>query len=617
MSASKAIERRRIRQLDDRLVNQIAAGEVIERPASLLKELIENSLDAGARTIEIIAEKGGIKRIRVADDGHGIPEAEIPLALSRHATSKVAVFDDLFQVSTLGFRGEALPSIAAVSKLTLRSRVEGADSGFEVKLSGGGRIDPPSPVAMTPGTVISVEDLFFNTPARRKFLRTEKTELKHMESVVRQLALSRFDVEISFVHDGKTLLHAHACDSAESRRRRVSAVCGKSFAEQSFFVEDHADHLSVHGWISLPSFSRSQRDLQHFFVNGRAVKDAVVAHAIRRAYDDVLYHGRHPAFLLFLGIDPTMVDVNVHPAKTEVRFRDSRALHDYLYRTLHHAIAEVSPEESMVSLPLSGKGLPLGSGGHGSKSAQQNIRTLVEEQMQAYQSLQSHSPVEMQSAGDSGAEEEKFRNALSDENHVADSPDIPPLGFALAQLQGIYILAENEHGLIVVDAHAAHERITYETLKQQRDQNGVAVQPLLVPVSINVSVSEAQVVDEYSQGLMDAGFEVDALGNEQIVVRSVPSLLQHADVELLIRDVISDLQTHGSSDRLVHAENDILSTMACHGSVRANRSLTVTEMNALLRQIEQVERSGQCNHGRPTWMAVTVSELDALFLRGR
>ena len=606
-TAEPVAERRAaIVQLDDKLINQIAAGEVIERPASLLKELLENSVDAGATRIRVHAERGGLKRIAVQDDGAGIPEAETRLALSRHATSKLRRFDDLFNVDTLGFRGEALPSIAAVSRLSLTSRTADSASAFQVTCDGGAALGAPKPVAHPPGTTVEAIDLFYNTPARRKFLRTEKTELKHLDDVVRRVALSRFDLDIHFVHDGREVFHALPARTAAERERRIAGICGAPFAGQSVYFEDETDIMTLRGWMGLPTFSRSQRDLQYFFVNERAVRDHLIAHAVRRAYHDVLYHGRHPAFALFFRIRPNLVDVNVHPAKSEVRFRDSRAVHDYIYRTLHRAIAALTPGESAVELPtpaaVAARAPGAGQGGYGSGAAQRNIRMLVAEQMDNYRALHPSADA----ATDAGATQPG-----------ANGEEAPPMGYALAQLKGIYILAENADGLIMVDMHAAHERITYETLKRQATEKSAGSQPLVVPLSILVSAAEAEAAEQFHEVFNDLGFEIDRLGGEQLAVRAVPELLVKADIEMLVRDVLSDLLEHGSSERITNAEHEILSSIACHGSIRANRKLTHAEMNALLRQMEQVERSAQCNHGRPTWMSVSLPEIDKWFMRGR
>ncbi|MGR3913619.1 MAG: DNA mismatch repair endonuclease MutL [Gammaproteobacteria bacterium] len=598
--------RAKIIQLGDKLINQIAAGEVIERPASLLKELLENSLDAGATQIRVQAERGGLKRIEVRDNGGGIPQAEARLALSRHATSKLTQFDDLFNIGTLGFRGEALPSIAAVSRLRLCSRVEGARAGYEVTCHGGGGISDARPLAHPPGTTLETTDLFYNTPARRKFLRADKTELKHLEEVVRRVALSRFDLDITFSHDGREIFRALASNDARESEQRIAGVCGKPFAQQSVYFEEEADGMGLRGWMGLPAFSRSQRDLQYFFVNRRAVRDNLIAHAVRRAYADVLYHGRHPAFALFFSIDPKWVDVNVHPAKSEVRFRDSRAVHDYIYRALHRVIADLRPQEAGVSLPTPEAAVQLragGGGGYGSAAAQRNLRMLMAEQMANYHAL--HPAADAADA------------AVTD---AADAADIPPMGYALAQLKGVYILAENRDGLIMVDMHAAHERITYETLKRQaadKSAGGAASQPLLVPLRLTVSCREADAAEQCAQEFAALGFDIGRIDAEQLAVRAVPEMLAKADIETLVRDALSDLLEHGNTERVTRAQHEILSSAACHGSVRANRKLTHAEMNALLRQMEEVERSGQCNHGRPTWMGVTLGEMDKWFMRGR
>ena len=611
--------RRQIRQLDDNLINQIAAGEVIERPSSLLKELLENSVDAQATHIDIQIDKGGIKRIQVRDNGHGIAKEELAIALSRHATSKLDSVEDLFSMHTLGFRGEALPSIAAVSRMCLKSKTADQSSGFEISIEGGNLLDTVKPSALEQGTIVEVEDLFYNTPARRKFLRTEKTEFNHCDAVVRRVALANPSVEINFVNDGKPVLHVFLANNQIEQEKRVGGICGKPFAGGCVYIEDQVDLMSLDGWIGLPTFSRSQRDLQYFFVNGRAVNDNLVAHAVKRAYSDVLYHGRHPAFVLYFTIRPDLVDVNVHPAKTEVRFRENRAVHDYIYRTIHRSIAHFTTEQSNIAAPSpesAFRARTSGSGGYGSPQAQRNFQSMVQEQLSTYEKLSG-------SLNESNAIENHVHlpTVLPPQYHDAedrsDPSDIPPLGFAIAQFRGIYIIAENRDGLIMVDMHAAHERITYEALKAQIDQKKIRQQPLLVALQINVSQREVQICEQFSQDFSAMGFDVDILGEEKIVVRSVPELFGKSDVETLVRDIISDLQEHGVSQRAADARDEILSSAACHGSVRANRKMEIAEMNALLRQMEEVERSGQCNHGRPTWMSVSLNEIDKWFMRGR
>ncbi len=590
-----------IQVLPPQLVNQIAAGEVIERPASVVKELLENSLDACARSIEVDIEQGGKQRIRVRDDGSGIQRQELSLALSRHATSKIASLDDLEKVNSLGFRGEALPSIASVSRLQLSSRTAADDSGWTVQGDGADRQLSSSPVAHLPGTTVDVKDLFFNTPARRKFLRADSTEFKHIENVVRRIALSCFPVALKLQHNQRPVFHLPAATTREQQERRVADLCGKAFMEQAIHIEHQAAGLALHGWVALPTFSRSQPDLQYFYVNNRMVRDKLVTHAIRQAYQDMLFHGRHPAYVLFFEIDPATVDVNAHPAKHEVRFRDSRLVHDYLFRTLHEALAEVRPAADrpapQPARPL--ESLQLASA-RGQVPAQGRMSLGVGEQLTRYAALHPQAPGHAAMPVQAPAVADEF-----------------PLGFALAQLHGVFILAQNAAGLVLVDMHAAHERITYESLKAARQGEGIRSQPLLVPVSLDVSRREADMCEQCQDWFAALGFEVDRLGPERVVVRQVPALLGGADVAALVRDVLSDLLEHGSSQRVQDAMNELLSTMACHGSVRANRRLSVDEMNALLRQMEVTERSGQCNHGRPTWVQLGLAELDKLFMRGQ
>ncbi|HEY9151112.1 MAG TPA: DNA mismatch repair endonuclease MutL [Gammaproteobacteria bacterium] len=588
-----------IRPLPPQLVNQIAAGEVVERPSSVVKELLENSLDAGARRVEIEVEEGGRRLIRVRDDGMGIPRAELALALSRHATSKLSSLEELECIASLGFRGEALPSIASVSRLTLQSRTAADDTGWSVQGDGSDQCPEPAPVAHAVGTTVEVRDLFFNTPARRKFLRTETTEYRHFEDVVRRIALSRFSVELVLRRNQKAVLHLPAAARLEEQERRVAELCGKPFMEQALHVEHEAAGLRIEGWIGLPTFSRSQPDLQYFFVNGRMVRDKLIAHAVRQAYQDVLYHGRHPAFVLYLSLDPAGVDVNAHPTKHEVRFRDSRLVHDFLFRSLHQVLAGVRP--GVVSDFPPGGQPTAAPAAFASMSAQQPMPLQVREELAIYDRLHGS---RMPQGGTAPLPEQ-------------DPGAPPPLGYALAQLHGIYILAQNQDGLVLVDMHAAHERITYERLKAAQAGQGIRSQPLLVPVSLAVSRREADLAEQHREELASLGVELDRQGPEALVVRQVPSLLIRGDAEALVRDLLADLEGQGSSTRLQEAMNEVLSTMACHGSVRANRQLELAEMNALLRDMERTERSGQCNHGRPTWVRIGLEELDRLFLRGR
>jgi len=613
----------KIKLLSPRLANQIAAGEVVERPSSVIKELLENSIDAGATRLDIDIEQGGVKLMRVRDNGGGVEKADLSLALNRHATSKIYVLDDLEAVETLGFRGEALASISSVSRLSLCSNIESTGSGWKVQAEGRDMEAEVSPAPHPQGTTVEVRDLFFNTPARRKFLRTEKTEFNRIDEVIKRLALSRFDVAFNVCHNGRAIHSWRAANSKSECERRVAQVCGPAFIDNSVHIDVERAGLRLWGWVALPTFSRSQADLQHFYVNGRAIRDKLVTHAVRQAYQDVLYHGRHPAFVLFLDLDPATVDVNVHPTKHEVRFRDGRMVHDFLYRSLHHALADVRPEDQMASAAQN-EAVNVASGLRAGEFKQQenmrfqstgvltNERPLqgVEENMQAYGALYSAE----------GAEAKVFNDPEAQRPQLADISEadgqIPPLGYAIAQLKGIFILAENAQGLIVVDMHAAHERITYERMKQAFEGEGVKAQPLLVPETIAVSQKEADTAEQYDSTFEALGFELQRAGPESLLIRQVPVLLNRAAVEQLVRDVISDLIEHGSSERISHHINEILSTMACHGSVRANRKLSIPEMNALLRDMEATERSGQCNHGRPTWALQTLDELDKLFMRG-
>jgi len=612
-----------IKLLSPRLANQIAAGEVVERPASVIKELVENALDAGATRIDIDVDGGGIKLIRVRDNGSGIAEDDMPLALSRHATSKIAELEDLEHVASLGFRGEALASVSSVSRLSLLSNTQSQGAGWKAQTEGRDMAVEVGPTPHPQGTTVEVRDLFFNTPARRKFLRTENTEFKHLEEVIKRQSLSRYDVGFHLRHNGRAIHSLKPCSSQIERERRVASVCGPAFMQNALHIDTHIESLRLWGWVALPTFSRSQGDLQHFYVNGRVIRDKLVSHAVRQAYRDVLFHGRHPAFVLYLELDPAIVDVNVHPTKHEVRFRDGRTVHDFLFRSLHKLLAEVRPEDQLAPTSLAQSG-PLASGmAAGEFQAQQlmplrdsapsfNIGTgsvpgtgQVREQLPAYQSLYGN-------GGDRGDAKPAVQNFAE-----LDGGEVPPLGYAVAQLKGIYILSENQQGLVLVDMHAAHERITYERMKTARQGAGIQTQPLLVPVSIAVSQREADCAEEQLAVFDSVGVGLERAGPESLLIRQLPIMLQGSDVEQLVRDVLADLLEYGSSDRIQAHGDEILSTMACHGSVRANRKLGIAEMNALLRDMEETERSGQCNHGRPTWTQLSLDQLDKLFLRGQ
>ncbi|HHC72068.1 MAG TPA: DNA mismatch repair endonuclease MutL [Thiotrichales bacterium] len=601
-----------IRRLPPLLINQIAAGEVVERPASVAKELLENALDAGARRIVVEVEQGGKGLIRVRDDGCGIPKEELPLALARHATSKIASLEDLEQVATMGFRGEALPSIGSVSRLLLTSRARGAEHGWRIAASGG-EPDPADlePAAHPQGTTVEVRDLFYNTPARRKFLRAERTEFSHLEGVVRRIAMSRFSCGFTLTHNRRTLFNLPPAEEESARLQRLAKLFGEPFMEAALALAFEHAGLSLTGWIAEPLFSRSQPDMQHFFVNGRMVRDRLVGHALRRAYADVLHHDRHPAWVLYLEMDPRLVDVNAHPAKTEVRFREARLVYDFLHRAVRDALAAVRPGERSTPAPPapSPVSAPVGEGGY-SSPAQRPMGLPVAEQVRLYGDLHRSSSGVSEAAREA---ETSTTGGVEEDDTCAP----PPLGFALAQLHGVYILAENTSGLVVVDMHAAHERITYEGLKRQLAEEGVRSQRLLVPHSLAVSEREADFAEGRAELFERLGFEVRRSGPESLQVVAVPQLLAGSDVTALVRDVLADLVETGDSGRLEEALNRVLATMACHGSVRARRRLTLEEMNALLREMERTERSGQCNHGRPTWRQLGMAELDRLFQRGQ
>ena len=606
----------RIQQLSEILANQIAAGEVVERPASVVKELTENSLDAGASRLEIDLEAGGVRLIRVRDDGAGIAAEDMPLAIARHATSKISSQEDLERVLSLGFRGEALASIAAVARLAISSAV--ADAPHANRLEFDALHRPMlAPTAHPRGTSVEVHDLFFNVPARRKFLRAERTEFTHCEEVVRRLALARFEAGFVLRHNQKLVLSLRACATTPEREQRVSALCGAPFLEQSLSLEIEIGGMTLKGWIARPTFSRSQADLQYFFVNGRIVRDRLVTHAVRQAYRDVLYHDRHPAYVLYLELDPALVDVNVHPTKHEVRFRESRQVHDFLFHAIARALADTRAGANDVPANSAAAG-DAATDARGT-TLQYSSAPMLERQEVLWNRPVTGSVAETLSAYRALTQSvaEADISAANAASSMTDGGDIPPLGFALAQLKGIYILAENRDGLIIVDMHAAHERITYERMKAARDAGGVRAQPLLVPQTIAVSRREADCVEEHGEALSRFGLQLERAGNEALLLRQVPVLLAGADMAALVRDVIADLLEFGASERLEARSDELLASMACHCAVRANRQLSIPEMNALLRDMERTERSGQCNHGRPTWAVQSLAELDRLFLRGR
>jgi DNA mismatch repair protein MutL len=585
----------RIQILTPHLANQIAAGEIIERPAAVIKELIENSLDANAKHIDIDIEKGGSQLIRVRDDGHGIPQDDLALALNRHATSKIKNLADLEKVMTLGFRGEALASISAISRLILKSKTESQTSGWAIRTEGRDAETQLTPIAHPTGTTVEIRDLFFNTPARRKFLRADKTEFLRAEELIKCIALSNFTVNFTLQHNQKIIHNFYAAVTETEQEDRIAAICGKPFIQNALKIEMEHHNMRLWGWVAQPTFSRSQADMQYFYVNGRMVRDKLVNHAIRQAYADVMYHGRHPAYVLFFEIDPSIVDVNVHPTKHEVRFRDSRLIHDFLFRSLQQVLTKLRPsnilqtdKSNLFTSAADIFNMP-------QKPQQYNLQLAAREQTTNYDQVNNNK-----------------------QNAIETNPQqTHPLGYTIAQLHNTYILAQNTNGLIVVDMHAAHERITYEKLKASLAQETLKIQPLLVPININLSSKEVTVAVGHTKFLQKLGIELACMGAETIVVRTIPSLLRNTDVECLVRDVISDLIEHGTSARIQENINAILATMACHNSVRANRKMTIPEMNALLRDLEQTENGGQCNHGRPTWVQLSMQQLDKLFLRGK
>ena len=578
-----------IRVLPELLINQIAAGEVVERPAAALKELLENSLDAGAGDISVQLASGGTKLLKVSDNGAGIGEAELPLALARHATSKISTLEDLECIGSLGFRGEALASIASVANLTLTSRTANAQHAWSIAVEGG-PLSAPRPAAHDVGTTVEVHDLYFNTPARRKFLKSEATEYAHCDEAFKRIALARPDVAFRLQHNGKAQWHL----KPQTLHERISSVLGDDFRSSALGVSADSSGLRLAGLIGSPAAARGTRDAQYCFVNGRFVRDKVLAHALRQAYQDVLHHDRHPAYVLLLDVDPGRVDVNVHPTKSEVRFRDSHAIHQFVFHAVSRTLADsVMGNQESAAVVLQRPAFAAYA------SSQQRIPLGVSQPVGAYETLFGR---------------ERAAHAAMVAQPAAE---LPPLGFALAQLAGIYVLAQNEHGLVIVDMHAAHERIVYEKLKSQLDVDRISMQPLLIPVVFNAERIDVATAEDNADTLIRLGFEIAALSPTSLAVRGVPVALKEADAALLARDVLGELREFGASRVMIERTNELLSTMACHTAVRANRMLSISEMNALLREMEVTERSGQCNHGRPTWNQISIGELDKLFMRGR
>jgi DNA mismatch repair protein MutL len=589
-----------IQVLPSQLIDQIAAGEVVERPASVVKELVENSLDAGARSIAVEIAGGGSRLIRVTDDGVGIARDELALALSRHATSKIASLDDLENLATLGFRGEALPSIGSVARMRITSRVAGAEHGWTITCDGG-ELGGVKPAPHAFGTSIEVRDLFFNTPARRKFQRSEKTEAGHVEATLKNLALARFDVQFDFTSNDRHSWRLPVAGDRAAQEARIESLCGAEFLKSARFFSRSIEGVRLWGWLAAPAFSRSQPDMQYTFVNARFVRDKLLRHAVRLGYQDVLFQARHPAFVVFLELDPRRVDANAHPAKLEIRFRDSNLVHDFVFRTVEAALASTLSSGEYEAPPPVPAGAFAAAARFGPQTPHQQARlelpsTGVREHAAVYARLHGRTDVP---------------------DAASESGDIPPLGFALAQLAGVYVLAANRAGLIIVDMHAAHERITYERLKRDLETHTLKSQKLLVPVSIDVGAGEGDLVDEHGAGLEALGLSLVRRAPGRVSVLALPLLLEGSDVEPLVRDLLSDLAEGKGARRVESAVNELLATMACHAAVRANRRLTLDEMNALLREMERTERSEACNHGRPTWTQVTLGDLDQLFLRGQ
>ncbi|MDR5731129.1 DNA mismatch repair endonuclease MutL [Caballeronia sp. LZ025] len=636
LTVDRAPRSRAIAPLPDQLISQIAAGEVVERPASVVKELLENALDAGARTLRITLDEGGVKRIVITDDGCGIPPNELPLALMRHATSKIRSLADLEAVATLGFRGEAIASIASVAELFITSRTEDCPHATRIDAQTGAI----SPAAGTVGTTMEVRELYFSTPARRKFLKSEQTELGHCLEVIRRMALARPDVAISVMHNGKAVEHWNASDP----RTRVAKILGEVFETSHLPLDERAGPLAVYGCAGLPTASRGRADQQYFFVNGRFVRDKLLTHAVRAAYEDVLHGNRYPAYVLFLDLPPESVDVNVHPSKIEVRFRDSRSIHQYVFHTVQRALARhagASPETtsggheaqlqptgvaSFSARPLSATSAPQ-SQFHAQPMQPQseNSTTWLRQSRMTQGTLPVAQPLALYDAL-FGRKESNAATTAAPEAWASDAApayaalpqsDEQPLGFAIGQIHGIYVLAQNARGLIIVDMHAAHERILYEQFKHALADRAIAVQPLLIPVSMTADPVEIGIVDEERETLDALGFDLAVLSPTSIAIRAVPALLKDADLPSLARAVLADLHAFGGSRVLTERQHELLGTLACHHAVRANRRLTLDEMNALLRQMEATERADQCNHGRPTWYQLTLADLDRLFMRGQ
>ena len=599
----------RIHKLPSLLVDQIAAGEVIERPASVVKELVENAMDAGAKRISIEVENGGKKAIRVIDNGHGLAKGDMTLAIERHATSKINSLEDLEALNSLGFRGEALPSIVSISRFNLISKTADTDHAYQLSCLGG-VCEPVRPAQHPEGTTIEVRDLFYNTPARRRFLKTDRTEFLRIDDLIKRVSLSRFDVGFTLIHNGKTVRSSQGGETESNKKMRIVQLCGKEFFDNAFFIDEQRHGMRLYGWVAKPSWNRASADRQFFYINGRMIKDKLIGHAVRQAYQDVLFHGRFPAFVLYFELDPTWVDVNVHPTKNEVRFRESQQVHGFIFGSLNHALSQTKPGSDLRANSELGLNAA-------------NITPVDYSKMQS--SLQFNRPASYGSgyvaepAGNylqSIAQASQSLPEMQATQHT-DEEEMPPLGYAKAQIHGVFIIAENKQGMVIVDMHAAHERITYEWFKTAIENEGIRSQTLLVPLAITVSERETHAVEQHQQWFNKLGLDVQVGSKESVIVRKVPTLLVKTDIESLLKDVLSEIVTLGSSTKIEASMNELLSSMACHGSVRANRQMTIVEMNALLREMEKTERADQCNHGRPTWVQMDMKQMDRLFLRGQ
>jgi len=605
---------RPIQELPEHLINQIAAGEVVERPSSVVKELIENSIDANASEIIITIEAGGTKLISISDNGFGIPQDQLTTALSRHATSKIRNQEELSNVLSMGFRGEALPSIASVSALTISSKYLNSDQAYSVSVDNQGECIGPKPCVHAKGTSIEVRDLFFNVPARRKFLRKESTEFLHIEKMVKRLALAHFKVAWVLKHNGKIILNLPIADTKVACEKRLEKLLGKNFIQHAIWIEHQNADLKLSGWIALPAFSRSQRDLQYSFVNSRSLNDKVFSHAVKLGYRDVLFHGRHPAYVLYLEMSPDTVDVNAHPAKHEVRFRDSRRVHDFLRHSIENALAQTTPGQQETRFMPTDASVLSGESQY-YPSQQMANQMSVQDAMNLYRNEGNSHSSQFQFQGSSTARANTYQ---SSQRQGESSIETGVLGHALAQLHGIYILAQNDKGLVMVDMHAAHERVLYEEMKKRFETEKLISQPLLVPVTMRITGEEARRFEDCRDDLLAMGIEFNLTGPDTLLIRAFPAMLQrNFDAETLLRDLISENSEFEKSERIETSFDHILATMACHASVRANRQLTIPEMNALLRQMENTERADQCNHGRPTWTELPLHTLDKIFLRGQ